>query len=95
MMYCVKEKGGDRQALHERIRKCTLDTARLMEQGEPCDLPACLAAMPEFGMTESEIVALLKPENYIGRCREQVETYLATVEPLLQGVAASCADIEV
>ena len=94
LMEAVK-RGGDRQALHERIRKCTLDTARLMEQGEPCDLPACLAAMPELGMTESEIVALLKPENYIGRCREQVETYLATVEPLLQGVAASCADIEV
>ena len=94
LMEAVK-RGGDRQALHERIRKCTLDTARLMEQGEPCDLPACLAAMPELGMTESEIVALLKPENYIGRCEKQVETYLATVEPLLQGVAASCADIEV
>ncbi len=94
LMEAVK-RGGNRQTLHEQIRQCTLEAARLIERGEPCDLPARLAAMPELGMTESEIVTLLRPENYIGRCEEQVESYLTAVKPLLQGVAANCAEIEV
>jgi adenylosuccinate lyase len=28
MMYCVKNKGGDRQALHEAIRQHSVDTAK-------------------------------------------------------------------
>ena len=94
LMEAVK-RGGDRQALHETIRRCCMESARRMKDGEACDLPARLAAVSAFGMTEAEIVALLKPEDYIGRCAAQTETYLARLAPLLQGTAAGCAEIEV
>ena len=38
-------------------------------------------------MTEEEVSALLEPKRYIGRCPEQVEAFLATVRPLLDGAS--------
>lgn len=64
-------RGGDRQAVHEIIRKASMEATAKLKMGEPWDLPALLAAHKEFGMTADEIRALLKPELYIGRCAEQ------------------------
>ena len=94
MMEAVR-RGGDRQALHEIIRRCSLESARRMDGGASCDLSARLAAVPEFGMTEAELAALLRPEDYVGRCAEQVDAYLAKIRPLLQGTQAGSAEIEV
>ena len=76
MMEAVK-RGGDRQEIHETIRKCSMEALDRMKTGEECDLTARLAASETFNMTDSEIRDLLKPELYIGRCIEQVETYIA------------------
>ena len=46
------------------------------------------------GMTEEELRALLRPEDYIGRCPEQVDTFLAKVRPLLEGASTASDDIE-
>ena len=94
LMEAVK-RGGDRQEIHERIRLCSVECAQRMDAGEPCDLPARLAAEPEIGLTEAEIAALLRPEKHIGRCAEQVEDYLAKLEPMLRDVEAGCAEISV
>ena len=82
MMEGVK-RGGDRQALHEIIRTCSMAATARMKEGESCDLLARLAAEPAFGMTEAEMEAVLDPKLYIGRCPEQVEAFLRQVEPLL------------
>lgn len=92
MMEAVK-RGGDRQALHEIIRRCSHAATANMKEGLPCDLLARLAAEPAFGMTESELHALLRPEDYIGRCPEQVDAFLAKVRPLL-AEAAEGGEIE-
>ena len=94
LMEAVK-RGGDRQALHETIRQCAIEAARRMENGAPCDLSARLAQVPAFGMTEAEIDALLKPEDYVGRCAEQVGAYLTKLAPLLDGTSAGGAEIGV
>jgi len=94
LMEAVK-RGGDRQALHEAIRRCSMEAAARMKEGESCDLTARLAAVPELGMTEDELAALLKPEDYTGRCAEQVEAYLAKVRALLPDGAVESAQIEV
>ncbi len=75
MMEAVK-RGGNRQALHEVIRRCSMDSVKEIRAGRPCDLIARLAATGEFGMTEEELSALLEPQKYIGRCAEQVEQIL-------------------
>ena len=76
MMEGVK-RGGDRQKLHEIIRVCSMEASARMKEGESCDLLARLSAHPEFGMTESEMEAVLKPRLYTGRCPEQVERLVA------------------
>lgn len=93
MMEAVK-RGGDRQELHEIIRRCSHAASAKMKEGEACDLLQRLSAEPAFGMNEEELRALLNPEDYTGRCAEQVDTYLAKVRPLLEGVSGSADDIE-
>ena len=93
MMEAVK-RGGNRQELHEIIRTCSMATTAKMKEGEPCDLLQRLAAEPIFGMTIEEMEAVLNPSAYIGRCPEQVEAFLAEVEPLLSGTMAETADID-
>ena len=93
MMEAVK-RGGNRQELHEIIRTCSMAATAKMKEGEPCDLLQRLAAEPIFGMTIEEMEAVLNPSAYIGRCPEQVEAFLAEVEPLLSGTMAETADID-
>lgn len=92
MMEGVK-RGGDRQELHEIIRECSMEATARMKNGEDCDLLERLAQRPEFGMTKGEMEALLNPAAYIGRCPEQVENFLAAVEPLLEDVSSEIAEI--
>ena len=65
MMEAVK-KGGDRQKLHEIIRKCSMEATAKMKNGEECDLLSRLAQEKEFGLTETEMNELLTPSLYIG-----------------------------
>lgn len=51
------------------------------------------AAEPAFSMNEEDLTALLKPEDYIGRCPEQVDTFLRKVRPVLEGIPEESADI--
>ena len=83
LMEAVK-RGGDRQELHEIIRKCSMEATARMKNGEDCDLLAHLAAEQRFGLTLQEMEALLDPKRYTGRCTEQVERFLAQIRPLLK-----------
>jgi adenylosuccinate lyase len=83
LMEAVK-RGGDRQELHEIIRKCSMEATARMKNGEDCDLLARLAAEQRFGLTLQEMEALLDPKRYTGRCTEQVERFLAQIRPLLK-----------
>ena len=83
LMEAVK-RGGDRQELHERIRRHSMAATARMREGEPCDLLDRLAADPAFGMTRAELDAVMEPALYTGRCAEQVERFLAQCAPLLR-----------
>ena len=88
MMEAVK-RGGDRQVLHEKIRQHSMAATARMKEGEPCDLLDRLASDPAFGMTRAELDAVMEPSLYIGRCRQQVERFLAECAPLLTNVKAA------
>ena len=88
MMEAVK-RGGDRQVLHEKIRQHSMAATARMQEGEPCDLLDRLASDPAFGMTRAELDAIMEPSLYIGRCRQQVERFLAECAPLLTNVKAA------
>ena len=92
MMEAVK-KGGDRQKLHEIIRKCSMEATARMKNGEECGLLSHLAENSEFGLTENEMKELLNPALYIGRCPEQVDALLKKIKPLLSAVTRESTEI--
>jgi adenylosuccinate lyase len=93
MMEAVK-RGGNRQQLHEIIRRCSMAATEKMKQGEPCDLLARLAAEKDFGMTEEEMRAVLEPSKYTGRCGTQVTALVAKIRPLLKDAEEQGEQIE-
>ena len=94
MMEAVK-RGGDRQQLHEIIRRHSMAATARMKEGLPCDLLDRLAADPAFGLTRQELDALMEPKRYIGRCPQQVTRFLAQCAPLLRQAHAADGDITV
>ena len=94
MMEAVK-RGGDRQALHEIIRRHSMAATARMKEGLPCDLLDRLADDPVFGLTRTELEQLMAPQRYIGRCPQQVRQFLAACAPLLHQAQTTGGDIQI
>jgi adenylosuccinate lyase len=92
LMEAVK-RGGNRQDLHEIIRRCSMEATAEMKEGRECDLLARLAAEKQFGLTREEMEAVLDPKLYTGRCAEQVTRFVEKVRPLLEGIRETTAEI--
>ena len=86
LMYCVREKGLDRQSLHEAIRRHSVAaTEQVKLRGENNDLLERIAADPAFRLTREELDALADPARFTGMAARQCESYLdGTVGPLLE-----------
>lgn len=84
MMQAVKN-GGDRQELHEKIRIHSMAAARVVkEEGKENDLIERIVKDESFNLNLDDINAVLKPENFIGRAKEQTEEFLKDyVSPVL------------
>ena len=94
LMEAVK-KGGDRQQLHEIIRRCSMEATARMKDGGECDLLERLAGEEAFCLSEKDLQDILLPEKYTGRCAEQVDAFLEKVRPLISGIEQSSADIDI
>ena len=86
LMYCVTEKGGDRQVLHEAIRQHSVAAAKVVKlEGGDNDLLSRILADKQFGLSEQELNSLLDVKAFSGMAEQQVEEYiLSTVDPLLE-----------
>ena len=87
-------RGGDRQALHERIRVHSVAAGKVVkEEGGQNDLVDRIAGDPMFGLTKEEILAHMDPAAYIGRCPAQVEEFdRDVVEPIRRRYQAVLSD---
>lgn len=85
MMDAVK-KGGDRQELHEKIRRYSMEAGKNVKvEGKENNLAELIANDPSFGLTIDEINAVMKPINFVGRSPEQVTDFLSEiVNPILE-----------
>lgn len=84
MMDAVK-KGGDRQALHEKLRGYAMEAGKkVKEEGQENDLIERVLKDPDFKISAEEMDAILKPENFTGRSEQQVEEFIkGCVQPVL------------
>ena len=95
LMDAVK-KGGDRQILHEELRRLAQDAGtRIKLEGAENDLIDRIKNSPLFKLSEQELKHLLEPELYIGRAPEQVDEFIAAeVDPILEK-EGECTEIDV
>ena len=79
MMDAVKA-GGDRQELHERIRELSMEAGKtVMVEGKDNNLLELIAADPAFNLTLEELQKTMDPKKYVGRAKEQTESFVAKV----------------
>ena len=85
MMDAVK-KGGNRQELHERIRALSMEAGRNVKvEGKENNLLELIAADSAFKLSVEELQETMEPSKYVGRSKEQVETYLSNhIRPILE-----------
>lgn len=85
LMECVVA-GGDRQELHEAIRRHSMESAKAVkERGEKNDLIERIKQDPKFAAIKDKIDGILRPENFVGRAPAQVTDFLAEyIDPLFK-----------
>ena len=83
MMDAVKA-GGDRQELHERIRELSMEAGKNVKvEGRDNNLLELIAADPAFNLTLEELQKTMDPKKYVGRAKEQTETFVSKVVKLV------------
>lgn len=85
MMDAVKN-GGNRQELHEEIRKLSMEAGvNIKQKGLDNNLLELIADCDAFDLTLDELNGYMVPANYVGRSVEQVTNFLdKVVKPVLE-----------
>jgi adenylosuccinate lyase len=88
--------GGDRQSLHEVVRRHSLAVAEAVSRGEPNTLLDRLAADPDFRkVPATALQAELDPANYTGRASQQVGEFVEEyLRPLLSRARPLASEAE-
>ena len=84
VMMAMVSKGADRQWAHEVVRRCSMEAWRTGKH-----LKGILTANPEVRryLTAEEVERVMKPENYIGTAKEQVDRVVTYVREKLKTLA--------
>jgi adenylosuccinate lyase len=82
ILMAAVQAGGDRQALHEQIRRHSQAAAlRVKQEGQANDLLNRLQSDPAF--LKVDVASVLKPQHFVGRAPEQVDEFVAEIiEPI-------------
>jgi adenylosuccinate lyase len=95
ILLAAAARGGDRQALHERLRVLSREAARAVkEEGLANPLLELVAAEPVFGLDRAALAGLLDPTRFVGRAPAQVDEFLAEVVRLWLAAHPATADDE-
>ena len=95
IMNAVK-KGGDRQELHERIRKLSMEAGRnVKELGLENNLLELIASDKAFALGMDELNRMTDPSLYVGRAPGQVIEFIENiVDPLIKELKSEPQDFE-
>jgi adenylosuccinate lyase len=91
ILMAAVQAGGDRQELHESIRRHSMAAAAVVKmEGKPNDLMERLRSDAAFAAVE--LGAVLSPSRFVGRAPQQVEQFVsAVVDPIRARYAADLA----
>jgi adenylosuccinate lyase len=93
LLMMAAKAGGDRQELHERIRRYSLESHGQVAAGGENPLLAKIAADPDFRLSREQVDAAVDARAFTGRSAEQVEELLtARVDPLLARVGGAAVE---
>ncbi|MDR1759356.1 MAG: adenylosuccinate lyase [Fibrobacter sp.] len=71
------KKGGDRQELHEEIRKMSMEAASVVKnEGKDNDLLERILKNPKFDITEADLKEILDLKKFVGRAPGQVTRFV-------------------
>lgn len=89
LMHAVS-KGGDRQALHEKIRQYSMQAGHeIKKEGRDNRLLDMIAADAAFMLTKEDMKNILDPRKYTGRSAQITQDYIeAYVEPIIKANSA-------
>jgi adenylosuccinate lyase len=84
LMHAVRA-GGDRQALHERIRQHAIAAAENVKRGHGNDLIERIVEDKSFALSLRDVQEAYEPKRHIGRAPQQVDAFLHEhVQPILE-----------
>ena len=83
------KRGGDRQALHERIRQHAMAAGQvIVDEGGDNDLLDRIAGDPAFGFSREDLDRTIEPSRFAGRASSQVAEFVRDeVDPVLEAEA--------
>jgi len=98
ILMAAVQGGGDRQELHERIRRHSQEAAqRVKQEGKSNDLLQRLQS--DVAFSKMDFASVVNPQHFIGRAPEQVDEFVAeVVEPIRRRYAdqgALAAEVKV
>jgi adenylosuccinate lyase len=86
-------RGGDRQALHEKLRRLSFEAQDVVAAGGENPLLGRIAADPDFRLSADEVAARVDAAAFTGRAAAQVDEFVHDVAlPALAGVAAAAPE---
>jgi len=96
MMMAATESGGDRQALHEKLRLHAIEVRRrVVEEGADNDLLERVAGDLDFAAIHDRIDEFRDPARFTGRAVQQTDAFLSeVVAPRLESEAGNLPEAE-
>lgn len=96
LMECVKA-GGDRQELHELIRRHSMDAGKVVKQeGGDNDLIVRIKKDKAFAAVKDSIDGIMDPKNFTGRAEAQTEEFVNEhIMPILRSEKISDEEVEI
>jgi adenylosuccinate lyase len=84
LMMAAAKEGGDRQALHERLRELSMQAWSALEKGASNPLPDLLANEPELKkhVSKAELASLMDAGSHIGSAATRAREFAAKVRAL-------------
>ena len=72
-----------------------MEATAAMKDGRDGELLKKLAEHPALSLTAEELEKIMDPRQYTGRCGEQVESYVESLKPIIEGATSKAEELDI